>query len=340
MNVARKHHTASTLANGYVLVTGGLSDSATLNSAELYNPSTGTWTMTGNMSVPRACHTASTLKNGDVLVTGGINGVHMKCAPNSIALKIAELYNSLRGTWTITRNMNVVRKYHTALTLANGYVLVAGGYFSNGLNFVALNSTELYNPLRGTWTTMGSMNVARVFYTAATLANGSVLVAGGYFSNGLHFPELNSTELYNPLRGTWAMTGNMNVGRKYHTASTLANGSVLVTGGLRGSAALRSAELYNPSTGTWTTTRNMDITRFFHTASTLADGSVLVAGGEIFHDYLDRAEFYNPLTDTWTTTGLMNVERKYHTASTLANGLVLVTGGENSAGALNSAEFY
>ncbi len=73
MHHARAGHIASILTNGKVLVTGGW-ESATdppLNDAELYDPSTGLWTMTGNIKYKRAGHTASVLTNGKVLVTGG-----------------------------------------------------------------------------------------------------------------------------------------------------------------------------------------------------------------------------------------------------------------------------
>ncbi|CAF1377544.1 unnamed protein product [Adineta steineri] len=73
MSVARSHHTASTLTNGIVLVPGG-NNTVYLNSAELYNPLTGTWTITGDISVARCYHTTSTLANGKVLVAGGSNG--------------------------------------------------------------------------------------------------------------------------------------------------------------------------------------------------------------------------------------------------------------------------
>ncbi len=64
MNYARDYHTASVLTNGNVLVTGGQNTGGILNNAELYNSSTGVWTMTGNMNYARDCHTASVLTNG------------------------------------------------------------------------------------------------------------------------------------------------------------------------------------------------------------------------------------------------------------------------------------
>ncbi|CAF4229533.1 unnamed protein product, partial [Adineta steineri] len=74
-------------------------------------------------------------------------------------------------------------------------------------------------------------------------------------------------------------TGSMIIAREYHIAVTLANGSILITGGMGSTGILNIAQLYNPSTGAWTTTGNMSIARYIHTASTLADGKVLVAGG-------------------------------------------------------------
>ncbi|CAF4196891.1 unnamed protein product [Adineta steineri] len=84
----------------------------------------------------------------------------------------------------------------------------------------------------------------------------------------------------------------MNVARWLHTASTLTNGSVLVTGGRGSNGFLDSAELYNPGTGTWTTTRNINVVRQYHTASTLANGSILVAGGDNKGGHLNSAELY------------------------------------------------
>ncbi|CAF1403706.1 unnamed protein product [Adineta steineri] len=340
MSIGRYGHTASTLANELVLVSGGQNDSGSylksgryVNSAELYNPSTGAWTTTGSMNDTRAYHTASILANGLVLVAGG--SVITTDDYEGDVLETVELYNASTGIWTTTGSMNVGRGYHTASILSNGLVLVSGGA---GNSFGFLTSAELYNPSTGTWTFTANMNTGRRSHTASTLANGLVLVTGGELNNH-HF---NSAELYNLSTGTWTTTGSMNFPRRYYTASTLANGSVLVTGGEHNNRYVNSAELYNPSTGTWTTTGSMNVGRGYHTASTLANGYVLVAGGDssIIGDYVNSTELYNPSAGTWTATRSVSVARSRHVASILANGKVLVTGGLGNSGILNSTELY
>ena len=70
---ARAGHTATLLPNGMVLLVGGYGNAETPSSAELYNPTTGQWTVTGSLSAARSGHTATLLPNGVVLVVGGVS---------------------------------------------------------------------------------------------------------------------------------------------------------------------------------------------------------------------------------------------------------------------------
>ena len=329
MNAARQGATATLLPNGKVLVAGGW-DGVTetyLSSAELYNPTTGTWTLTTNpMNDAREYATATLLPNGEVLVAGGYN--------SHGPLSSAELYNPAMGTWTLTTNpMNDARELATATLLPNGEVLVAAG---NGSGNVYLSSAELYNPATQVWTlTTYTLNTARDLAAATLLPNGEVLVAGGRNGSG----ALSSAELYNPTTETWTLTSHsMNGIHEQPTATLLPNGNVLVAGGSNGGGgALSSTELYNPTTEVWTLTSSpLNTARYDDTATLLPDGEVLVAGGLTPSGITRSAELYNPATETWTLTGSLNTARALATATLLPNGDVLITGGVT----LSSAELY
>jgi N-acetylneuraminic acid mutarotase len=323
LNTARRQNTATLLNNGQILVVGGLGSGGILSSAELYNPTTGTWTPTGSLNTARFNHTATLLPNGQVLVAGGQG--------NSSSPTSAELYNPATGLWTATGSLNIARQSHTATLLPNGQVLVAGGAYSS-----YLNSAELYNPATGLWTVTGNLNTPRVGHSATLLPNGQVLAAGGIGNGGIN---LGSSELYNPATGTWTVSGSLNTARYSHSATLLPNGQVLVAGGYNGNY-LVSAELYNPSTGTWTTTGNLNTPRYSHTATLLPNGQVLVAGGGGYSFALSDAELFNPATGLWTTTGSLNSPRHGDTATLLPNGLVLAVGGQSNSGGLASGELY
>jgi len=226
--------TATLLGNGMVLIAGGGDLNGLVSAAELYDPSTGTFSVTGSLNTARFGHTATVLPTGEVLIAGGINS-----AGNYLAS--AELYNPSTGTFTPTGSMKTTRELATATLLGSGQVLVAGGEHSN-LVFPYISEAELYNPSTGKWTTTGSLNTGRFDHTATLLNNGQVLIAAGA-------ARLASAELYDPATGTFSVTGSLNTGRRLHADVLLPNGEVLVTGGYAGSGGnigyLSSAELFH-----------------------------------------------------------------------------------------------
>ena len=311
MNTARIGPTATLLNNGMVLIAGGNNSGVEgndLTSAELFNPATRQFSVTGSLNTQRFGATATLLNNGKVLIAGGIG------TDSTDPIADAELYDPGTGTFTPTGSMNVARYEHTATLLANGKVLVASGFFTN--------TAELYDPVTGTFSLTGSMNELRYKDSAVLLNNGKVLIASGLGSVGF----LNSAELYDPETGSFSPTGSLSVAREFFTATLLNSGMVLIAGGADPVTA--AAELYNPGTGTFTLTGSMNAARFDHTATLLTNGTVLIAGGNTSGiASTASAEIYDPAAGTFSVTGGLNDLQSSQTATLLNDGTVLVAGG-------------
>jgi N-acetylneuraminic acid mutarotase len=339
-----------------VLVAGGAIDEerTELVSAELYDPATGRWRVTGSMHWPRAQHTATLLADGRVLVAGGLcNGMTMKAACPPIgdpdgAIAEAEIYDPGTGKWSPTGRMTTPRWLHTATLLASGKVLVVGAEHAPD---AILDSAELYDPKTGTWTATGSLHHARTQNMAAMLPDGKVLVAAGIgpISRASATPHdlLASAELYDPSVGTWTDTGSLMTKRAFVTlTASLADGRVMAVGGDGpGDPVLDSAEIYDPHAGTWSETGSLANARDLMTSTLLADGRVLVAAGFVGSEAagytsVPPTELWDPATGTWAFAGDLPTPRVLTTATLLPNGTVLIAGVTNDAGALASCELY
>jgi N-acetylneuraminic acid mutarotase len=295
MMTNRHGATSTLLLDGRVLITGGVTSSTTvsnegLNTAELYDPVTGAFALTGSMKVARNRHSASLLSDGKVLVAGG-------SADDS-----AELYDPATGTFAQTGQMLDSVSWQTATTLIDGRVLLAGGQNNHG--YVA--KAEIYDPTTGTFVRTGPMYAAREDAAATLLQDGRVLITGG--DQGQECGEcgdpgvyLNSAEIYSPKSGKFTRTGSLAQKRDDATAILLRDGQVLVTGGYNSKdGSLTTAELYNPSTAKWTKTGSMVVRRSGSAAALLADGRVLISGGTADDP---AAELYIPTTGKFAAAG-------------------------------------
>lgn len=351
MEAPRLNHTATLLADGKVLVAGGMISLTIVPSAELFDPSKGKFTVTGDMQTVRARHTAARLLDGRVLIVGG---TPLATDGNACStFRSAELFDPDTEVFTATGDMTDFRFGHTATTLKSGKVLIAGGVqvfedAENGCSTFVHASAEVYDPATGSFTGTGAMLTSRVNATATLLADGKVLIAGGRTDGDISgtLAPLATAELYDPATGTFAPTESMSVPRFEHTATMLQDGRVLIVGGLDFSQAttLASAEIYDPGTGLFISTGSMESARSLHAATLLPTGEVMITGGVGSSDsdtVLSSAEVFDPVTGTFRATVSMMSERAVHTATLLQNGQVLITGGGgNSGNVLATAELY
>ena len=119
-----------------------------LNSAELYDPATGIWSMSGNLNTARVHHTATLLPGGKVLVVGGFGDNESR---TNISLNTTELYDPATATWSIVANLITARGNHTATLLPSGNVLVVvgdSGTVRPGHRYVEQHHQSQHNPNR------------------------------------------------------------------------------------------------------------------------------------------------------------------------------------------------
>lgn len=338
LNVPRYEHTATLLPGGTVLVAGGYGVAGPLNTAELFDPATGSWTINNSsghiLATARNDHTATLLPNGNVLVLGGLNST-------ATDLSSGELYNPATGWTQLLGILQHARSYHTATLLNTGKILVVGGAVNN--------SAELYDPaastVAATLTSSDLSATGRYSHSATLLAsgvpatNGKVLVVGGF--DGI--TALASSELYDAAGSGVASATSLTTGRYLHSATMLQDGRVLVVGGIDPmSHELASAELYDPNLGTWSSAGNLTTARFGHTATLMPNGKVLVMGGSnASNPDLSSAELYDPATNTWSSTANLQTGRHVYSSTLLpASGVVLVVGGIGNSGTLSSVELH
>lgn len=204
-------------------------------------------------------------------------------------------------------------------------VLFAGGY-ADATGFDATQRAVLYDPATNQSTEL-EMTAARIYYSMTPLTGSRAILAGGFDGDNV----LSSAEIFTESTHGFAATGSMGTARGRHAAAALADGRVLITGGLvpvgGGPTTIdsKTTEIFDPTSGTFTPGPDMSVARFNHSAVALDDGRILVLGG----NQLSSAETYDPVANTFSPAGAMNaVHGLGHRAVKLPDGKVLVLGGD------------
>jgi galactose oxidase-like protein len=334
---------------GLVLIAGGQgSDGKALNSAEVFNPTTNTFTLTTDpalggtaMNDSRYRHAAAAAPSDNpnppatVLLSGGIDAVG--------ATSTTELFLSSTNQF-IAGNMSVSRQGHTEVELFGvrftHLFLVAGGEDAGGTVLKSAENGAMMNVPRLN-ATASALEFAPFHVSACT--PGNAVIIGGF--DGINV--LQSAEVYNTQLNTFTLTDDPSLGgsqmhapRMFHTAE--GTGTILVAGGLNSAGVAQStAEIFKAATNKFTLTTdlggtNMTVARAMHTST-----NGLIAGGvDDTGKVLASAEVLDG-TYTFTAVGSMHTARFNAAAVALPNGKILITGGEDGSGnTLNTAEIF
>lgn len=237
MSLVRQKFSSVPLADGRVLVFGGVDREETHLVAEIYDPIEGQFTRTGNLIVRRSDCPGTLLKDGRVLLTGGTSSEPATYNERTKRLADAELFDPVSGKFQRTGSMVRSRYGHTATLLQDGRVLVAGGFSEKE---VITASAEIYDPANGAFRAISPMKFSRSDHAAALLPDGRVFIAGG--ASRVR-PVLSSTELFDPKTETFTRAKPMACPRDSYTATLLNDGRLLLIGLCQGGGDSKAAEL-------------------------------------------------------------------------------------------------
>ncbi|MBP8307802.1 MAG: hypothetical protein KAY46_11090 [Burkholderiaceae bacterium] len=317
-------------ADGTVLLIGGSRGEPTLSDAiDRFDPRTGLFTRVGKLAGGRALHRALRLPDGRILVSGGVTS-------DGDGRRV-ELIDERTATVANTGPMSVPRVDHAALLLPDGRVLVTGGSTTGELPRKAISDTaELWEPTTQTFRRVTQrMSVSRAAHTMTLLADGRVLIVGGYsVGTGYRFAEIFDPrdERFTPLAAPLALRAN-------HAAHAQPDGRVLILGGetldatTQAIVPLASVLRFDPVASAFTELAPLAAPRTVAGTALLPSGQVLLFGGQ--HDpsrNSGSAERYDSASGSQPIASL-DGERAWHSVTRLASGRILIAGGEATGGA-------
>lgn len=256
MGTPRILHGASVLADGRVMVAGGTSTlvdvtaaiTSTLQSAEIYNPATGSWSGAANIGGYRLAPALSLLPNGQIMVSGGVQVSFFFGFPVSAASTTnVQRYNPGSNNWSNGPNMSQGRAGHqyNQVTLNDGRILMTGGINVPNLlgaqTAAPISGAEVYNPTSNSWQTVNMPN-ARALHSATVLADGRVAACGGAQGTLTTPISIANVDVFNPANNTWSSAPNLTGARASHTATLMPDGMLILFGGQGATTSLVSVE--------------------------------------------------------------------------------------------------
>lgn len=250
MHVARAIHADIAMDDGRVLLVGGR-DSAgeQLAAAEIYDPTTDTWTVTATPANRYEGGRLVHLPDGRVLALGRSSG--------------GEIYDPETDTWTLAP-LPWSGGVTDAVGLADGRVLAVTGHASFG-------RAATFEVATSEWTTVPASGVAGP--RLARLGDGRVM------AHSASVEEWPDTEIFDPAAGSWTPAVDPTFGRYATDLASLPDGRVALVGGTGSSVPTTTVEIYDPVAGSWSFAARLQHPHFFTDRATMTDGRVVLAPG-------------------------------------------------------------
>lgn len=336
MAEGRAFHAAATLRDGSLLFVGGSPTAWRPEQATAPRATASVERLDGNAlrfsddspcDLPRGClqrprvgHTATHLALDDtVIIAGGAAAG----GTATTATDTTEIYSAASGAFFEGPPLGTARTEHAAVALAPNQVALVSGRSGEALT----DGAELYR--RGALTPLPRLRQARRNFTLTALAEGTLIVAGGFDARDL---PLASTELLLPGAPQWTAGPPLRVARAHHTATLLANDTVLLVGGL-GEGGLATPAVEQLDLQESRLVVELTTPRWDHTTSLLRDGRLLVVGGFALNingspsNSFDELQISSSGSFNARARCCLRLPRAGHSATVLSSGWLLVAGG-------------
>lgn len=269
LSTGRWMHSATTF-DGKIFVFGGaqsLSDPV-LNSVEVYDPKSNTWSDCSNMPTARS-HLTTSMIDGKIYAIGGTSG-----PPSWPGLSTVEIYDPLTDSWTKGTDMSESRlECHSSVV--NNKIYVFGGLDDK---WKGLKRVEVYDPVTDDWSSCTDMPTARGAPSTVEV-NNLIYVLGGIPAAGTGKPAVKTVEVYNPRTDSWSQQVEMPKGCS-HFGANVFKGMIYTIGGSPADSDSIFSEVnaFNISKKIWFSAPQMSIRRHAHTTN-IINGKIYAVGG-------------------------------------------------------------
>jgi hypothetical protein len=255
-----------------------------------------------------------------------------------LELEVLEARTLLTGTWApLVHAAPSPDGIGTMMLLTDGTVIAEGGNVDNTWYQLTPNSAGSY--VNGTWRSLASMHITRLYFGSNILTDGRAFVVGGEYSSDGGFSR--TGEIYDPLTNAWTNTANFPQPEFGDDPTILLPDGRVLAGYVSGPQTY----IYNPASNAWsqagTKLRNDQSDE--ETWVKLPDGSIL--SYDIFASVgtgVGHAQRYVPATNTWVdaSTGAPSNLSSAAVGYEMGPALLLPDGRVFQLGATGHTAFY
>jgi MYXO-CTERM domain-containing protein len=344
-NIGRMAHISAQVGNSLVLIAGGTRNGTTLtNTALLYNHASGppSYSATGSMITAR--YSAQAFVTGTTVIVAS-GSIDINTLQTTATADVYVISGAGAGTWALSAgsNMNTSRTGAVVHVFDDGKALIAGGANVDNMGAqTILKSTEIYDPSDESFSTNGAWDMSSFrFGHAVSRRSGTVALVTGGTTDPSAVQSLSTAETFDENTLLWTNRTAMSEGHVYHSQVTLANGKILVAGGMKvltgsllSSATVELFDGNNGVNGAWAAQTSLLAARDGHKALLFGNGAVVIAGGRTNSTALDTSEVFDPAataTGTWTSGGVASVTRDsgFTLVGPLTGEVGVLIGGDN-----------